>query len=144
MNDNYRAQNYLVPTVVESSNRGERAYDLYTYKPSARDEGFDWVWKHKAPGQRGAQNDPNTAVDLAATMRTNPAMKALFLNGYYDAATPFYGTEFDVAHMLLPPALQKNVTFKYYPSGHMVYLNPAELAHMHDDLAAWYDSLGAR
>ncbi|HVB51445.1 MAG TPA: ATP-dependent Clp endopeptidase proteolytic subunit ClpP [Acidimicrobiales bacterium] len=30
MNDNYRAQSYLVPTVVESSNRGERAYDLYS------------------------------------------------------------------------------------------------------------------
>ena len=30
MNDSFRAQNYLVPTVVESSNRGERAYDLYS------------------------------------------------------------------------------------------------------------------
>lgn len=30
MNEHYRAQNYLVPTVVESSNRGERAYDLYS------------------------------------------------------------------------------------------------------------------
>ncbi len=30
MNENYRIQNYLVPTVVESSNRGERAYDLYS------------------------------------------------------------------------------------------------------------------
>ncbi|HWD96330.1 MAG TPA: ATP-dependent Clp protease proteolytic subunit [Acidimicrobiales bacterium] len=30
MNDIYRAQNYLVPTVVESSNRGERSYDLYS------------------------------------------------------------------------------------------------------------------
>ncbi|MHB2028298.1 MAG: ATP-dependent Clp protease proteolytic subunit [Acidimicrobiales bacterium] len=30
MNDNFRTQNYLVPTVVESSNRGERAYDLYS------------------------------------------------------------------------------------------------------------------
>lgn len=29
MND-HRASNYLVPTVVESSNRGERAYDLYS------------------------------------------------------------------------------------------------------------------
>jgi len=27
---NYAAQNYLVPTVVESSSRGERAYDLYS------------------------------------------------------------------------------------------------------------------
>ena len=30
MNEHLRAQNYLVPTVVESSNRGERAYDLYS------------------------------------------------------------------------------------------------------------------
>ncbi|HEY3941446.1 MAG TPA: ATP-dependent Clp protease proteolytic subunit [Acidimicrobiales bacterium] len=28
--DHFRARNYLVPTVVESSNRGERAYDLYS------------------------------------------------------------------------------------------------------------------
>ena len=25
-----KAYNYLVPTVIESSNRGERAYDLYS------------------------------------------------------------------------------------------------------------------
>ncbi len=30
MNEHFNAQNYLVPTVVESSNRGERAYDLYS------------------------------------------------------------------------------------------------------------------
>jgi len=30
VNESHRAQNYLVPTVVESSNRGERAYDLYS------------------------------------------------------------------------------------------------------------------
>ena len=28
MNEHFRTQNYLVPTVVESSSRGERAYDL--------------------------------------------------------------------------------------------------------------------
>jgi ATP-dependent Clp protease protease subunit len=30
VNDNFRAQNYLVPTVVESSTRGDRADDLYS------------------------------------------------------------------------------------------------------------------
>jgi len=30
VNEHFRVQNYLVPTVVESSNRGERAYDLYS------------------------------------------------------------------------------------------------------------------
>ncbi len=30
MNDRFNFKNYLVPTVVESSSRGERAYDLYS------------------------------------------------------------------------------------------------------------------
>lgn len=110
------------------------------YNVSARQPGanFNWDWSHRAPGSNFPQNTPNTAVDLAYTMRTNPYLKVIFLNGYYDMATPFYGTEFDVSHMLLPPALQRNVSFKYYPSGHMVYLNPTELVRMHADLAAWY------
>lgn len=110
------------------------------YKVSAREPGWDWDWKHKGPGDRYAQPAPNTAVDLAATMRTNPYLKVLSLNGYFDMATPFFGTEFDVSHMLLDPALRRNVEFRYYLSGHMVYLNPTELAHMHDDLANWFDA----
>ena len=109
------------------------------YKVSARDGSFDWDWRHRAPGQRGPQPAPNTAVDLAYTMRTNPTLKVLFLNGYYDMATPFYGAEFDANHMLLPENLQKNISFTYYESGHMIYLNPQALAQLHDDLARWYD-----
>lgn len=114
------------------------------YKLSARDSGFDWDWRHRAPGDRGAQPAPNTAVDLAYTMRLNPKMKVLFLNGYYDLATPFYGAEYDAAHMGLSEPLQRNISFKYYESGHMVYLNPAALAQMHDDVAAWIDAAVAR
>jgi len=111
------------------------------YRISARGGDFTWDWGHRPPGARGAfggQTTPNTAVDLAWVMRTNPHLKALFLNGYYDLATPFFATEFDVSHMLLEPELQRNVGFKYYPSGHMIYMNPAMLSRMRDDLAAWY------
>jgi len=30
VNEHFKAMNYLVPTVIETSNRGERAYDLYS------------------------------------------------------------------------------------------------------------------
>jgi hypothetical protein len=40
--------------------------------------------------------------------------------------------------MLLNEQLQRNVAFRYYQSGHMVYLHPQALAQMHDDLADWY------
>jgi carboxypeptidase C (cathepsin A) len=109
------------------------------YRISARiADDWRWDWNHRAPGDRQPQTSPNTAVDLAYTMRTNPYLKVLFLNGYFDMATPFFGTEFDVSHMLLDAQLQRNVSFRYYQSGHMVYLNPQALAQMHDDLAAWY------
>ena len=111
------------------------------YRVSARGDGFEWDWRHRGPGDRQPQPAPNTAVDLASTMRTNPYLRVLSLNGYYDMATPFYGIEFDVLHMLLDEQLQRNVEFRYYESGHMVYLNPEALARMGDDLRAWYRSV---
>jgi carboxypeptidase C (cathepsin A) len=105
------------------------------YLPSASGGGpFNWDFKHKAPGMRYTMNDPNTALDLAAAMRTNPYLKVLSLNGYYDMATPFFGTEYDLGHMMLDPAQQQNLEFRYYPSGHMVYLNPDALHMMRLDV----------
>ena len=105
------------------------------YLLSARDaDGFKWDFKHQAPGVRFVLNDPNTALDLSAAMRTNPYLKVLSLNGWYDMATPFFGTEYDLNHMMLEPVQQKNLEFRYYPSGHMVYLNPDALHEMRLDV----------
>jgi carboxypeptidase C (cathepsin A) len=110
------------------------------YRLSARqDKDFDWDWEHKAPGSGYAMNNPNTAMDLAAAMRTNPYLKVLSLNGWYDMATPFFGTEFDLGHMMLEPAQQQNLEFRYYPSGHMVYLNPNALHAMRLDVEQFID-----
>ncbi|MBB4155706.1 carboxypeptidase C (cathepsin A) [Sphingomonas jinjuensis] len=109
------------------------------YRLSARDAaGWTWNWKHDAP-TGGGQNNPNTAIDLGAAMRSNPYLKVLSMNGYYDMATPFFGTENDLNHMMLEPAQQGNLRYVYYPAGHMTYLNPDALAAMKRDLAAWYD-----
>jgi carboxypeptidase C (cathepsin A) len=112
------------------------------YRLSARDAaGWDWNWKHRAPGggYGSMQNNPNTAVDLAAAMRANPYLHVLSMNGWYDMATPFFGTENDLGHMMLEPAQQANLKFTYYPAGHMTYLNPEALHAMKRDLSAWYD-----
>ncbi|MDQ2991704.1 MAG: peptidase S10, partial [Candidatus Eremiobacteraeota bacterium] len=77
--------------------------------------------------------------DLAIAMTTNPHLHVFSANGYYDFATPMYATEYTLRHLGLNPALQKNITFGFYPSGHMVYLNPAALATFKADLARWYD-----
>ena len=111
------------------------------YRLSARDaKGWMWNWKHDSPLRGGGQqNNPNTAVDLAAAMRGNPYLQVLSMNGWYDMATPFFGTENDLGHMMLEPAQQRNLSFTYYPAGHMTYLNPDALVAMKRDLSAWYD-----
>jgi carboxypeptidase C (cathepsin A) len=107
-------------------------------------DGFEWDWNHKAPGSSDKQISPDTGVDLAYVMRVNPALKVLFLNGYYDAATQFYATEYDINHLMLPAQLRANITSKYYESGHMLYLNQQIMPQLHQDIASWYDTATKR
>jgi len=98
-----------------------------------------WDWKHHPPGGRRASAVADLALDLGAAMRQNPTLKVLSLNGYFDFATPFGGTEYDLSHMQINKTLQQNLEFKYYQSGHMVYLNPEALKVMKRDLLHFYD-----
>ena len=77
-------------------------------------------------------------------MRENPNLKVYSLNGIYDFATPFFGTEYDLGHMQLNAATKGNVRYAYYPSGHMVYLNTDALKSMKSDLARFYDEATTR
>ena len=84
-----------------------------------------------------------SSILYSAAMRTNPHLRVLSLNGYYDMATPFFSTERDLKHMMLEPQLRGNLQFRYYPAGHMVYLNPEALHQMRLDMERYYAE-GAR
>ena len=108
------------------------------YRLSAREGGdFDWDWSHRPPAGR-SQNVADVTADLGTAMRTNPHLRVLSLNGYYDMATPFFSTERDLKHMMLEPGLRQNLQFRYYPAGHMVYLNPEALHQMRLDMQRFY------
>jgi carboxypeptidase C (cathepsin A) len=114
-----------------------------SYWPSGPNINQAWDWKHKAPGSNRAAQVADTAQDLGLAIRQNPHLLVYSLNGLYDMATPFFGTEYDLAHMQLDPTLRKNVRFAYYPSGHMVYLNQDALKQLKIDVARFYDDATA-
>jgi carboxypeptidase C (cathepsin A) len=119
-----------------------RRYDT-PYHVMSREANNAWDWKHKLPEYVGLNRPfpmPCVVDDLAQAMRENPALKVLAANGYFDLATPFFATERDLNGAELDPSLWSNVTFSYYLSGHMVYLNADARKAFRADLIKFYDS----
>src|SRR5215472_13938032 len=60
---------------------------------------------------------------LAEAMRVNPHLRVHVACGYYDAATPYFAAEHDIAHLAIPGELAGNIEFAYYEAGHMMYVH---------------------
>ncbi|MEP6747437.1 MAG: hypothetical protein ABJB86_06910 [Bacteroidota bacterium] len=59
------------------------------------------------------------------------------MNGLFDLATPFYGTEYTFDHLGIDKKLKNNISMKYYEAGHMMYINNAAAAAFKKDVAAF-------
>jgi carboxypeptidase C (cathepsin A) len=112
-----------------------------TYKPGAyTDSNFTWDLRHQAPGGPpvgAGEGGTNVMPDLAYTMKSNPTMKVMLAGGYFDLATPYFEGKYEMHHLPMPDALQANISYHYYESGHMVYVNEGVLKQFHDDVAAF-------
>lgn len=81
---------------------------------------------------------------LRSAMTEESSLKVLVVCGYYDLATPFNGIEETVSHMQLEPPIRKNISFMYYESGHMVYIDEKAHHKLHKDVDAFINSSDAR
>lgn len=125
-------ENYVSQTLHFHSNR---IYEQLSYAVNGQ-----WDMHYRAPLSAlsgGGSGSPNVAPALSRAMNDDPGMHVLFNNGYYDMATPFFGTEFTVAHMQVVPAERARISFDYYPVGHMLYVNPAALPMLHKNIDAF-------
>lgn len=104
-----------------------------TYKPEINPG--SWDMQHN-----GSESSPNVMTDLAGAMKYNPNLKVLLNAGYFDLATPFFEGVYEMHHLPIPAALDKNIQFKFYQSGHMVYAHEASLKQLHDNVSAFIAS----
>ena len=93
---------------------------------------------HRA-GRRSARAKarPTSWATWPRTMIADPKMKVMLAGGYYDLATPYFEGKYEMHHLPMPNKLQANISYHYYESGHMVYVNEQVLAKFHDDVAAF-------
>ncbi|HYB24316.1 MAG TPA: hypothetical protein VED41_10990, partial [Solirubrobacteraceae bacterium] len=110
-----------------------------SYNVEAHELWQSWPFTHRLPGMRRGRPQPvvNTGVDLAQALIHNPGLRVMALNGYFDLATPFFGTEYMLSHLGLPHDLASHVELRYYQAGHMMYLHEPELARMKADVAGF-------
>ena len=73
-------------------------------------------------------------------MTKNRFLKVYIANGWYDLATPFFASEYTINHLSLEPVLQKNISMKYYRSGHMVYIKKSSLIQFTKDVDTFYSN----
>lgn len=94
------------------------------------------TWKY----DRWQNQYVNMAETLREAMVSNPTMKILVANGFYDLATPYFATEYTFNHIGVPAELQDNIRMTYYEAGHMMYVHMPSLAKMRDDLVKFIES----
>ena len=93
-----------------------------------------WNWDTGYPDTGGDNSYVNVAPNLERAMRQNKDLRVLALNGYYDAATPFFATEMTFAQ---PGFDRSRVELKYYEAGHMMYIHEPSLIQMAKDVKAF-------
>jgi carboxypeptidase C (cathepsin A) len=95
-----------------------------------------WDYKHAPPGiDTPLIALPNVLPDLAVAMKQNPDLKVMVNGGYFDVSTPYFEGVMELRHLPVPPDLQRNIEYKYYESGHMVYAHLPSLVALHDNVA---------
>jgi carboxypeptidase C (cathepsin A) len=99
--------------------------DLYYY-PTGGIQSWDY----------GVQNGfGDTTSLLRNAMVKNPYMKVMVAAGYYDLATPYYAVEHTFNHMGLSPEMHKQITWDFYQSGHMLYIDSDSHAKLRKDVS---------
>ena len=97
-----------------------------------------WDYRHQPPGaHRALIALPNVLPDLAVAMKRNPDLQVMVNSGYFDLSTPYYEGWFELHHLPIPPILQRNIEYRYYRSGHMIYVHRPALKQLHDQVAAF-------
>jgi carboxypeptidase C (cathepsin A) len=105
--------------------------DNLTYKPSAREPGYHWNLTHVPPGGQGWESSVNVMPDLAVTMKRDPKMKVMLMGGYFDLGCTYFGATYEMKHLAIPQSLQSNISYHFFETGHMVYVNDQALKELH-------------
>lgn len=105
--------------------------DMYYYALGGGIQPWDWQ----------VQNGfAETTTLLRNAFAKNPYLKVMVAASFFDLATPYFAIEHTFNHMGLSPEMHKNVTWDYYQSGHMLYIDSDSSAKFRKDVRSFMDA----
>jgi carboxypeptidase C (cathepsin A) len=81
-----------------------------------------------------------TTAMLRSAMVKNPYLKVMVGASYFDLATPYFTAEYTFNHMGLSPEMHKNITWQFYQSGHMLYIDSDSHTKLKHDFGEFMSS----
>lgn len=87
---------------------------------------------------RAGNESMNMGDSLREVMIRNPAFKVFAAIGIYDLATPLLSQEYIFQHLNIQDSLKSNLLIRYYPAGHMMYIDQPSLAKMKEELKLFF------
>jgi carboxypeptidase C (cathepsin A) len=82
----------------------------------------------------------DTTAMLRNAMVKNPYLKVMVAAAYFDLATPYFTAEYTFNHMGLNPEMHKNISWQFYQSGHMLYIDSDSHAKLKHDFSEFLSS----
>lgn len=80
------------------------------------------------------RTNDRTGNNLRLAMAQNPFLHVMIQSGYYDGACDYFNAKYDMWQLDPSGKMKNRLSWKGYPSGHMMYLRKPDLATSTDDL----------
>lgn len=108
-----------------------------------------WNFSMPSPDARaffrgGMTGMPDVTDILRRAMAENPHLRVFCANGYYDGATPFFGTEYTFSQIGFHGEFKDRVEMGYYEAGHMMYIHKPSIVQFKKDIAGFIAKASAK
>jgi carboxypeptidase C (cathepsin A) len=80
------------------------------------------------------RTNDRTGENLRLAMAENPFMHVMFQSGYFDGATDYFNSKYNMWQLDPSGKMKERLSWKGYRSGHMMYLRKPDLAVSNEDI----------
>jgi carboxypeptidase C (cathepsin A) len=116
----------------------QTAYENYLHRELTFSGPTSAIYYLNSGGVGAFTSTGNDDASLSGAFARNPNLHLFVGVNYYDLGSPFYATEYTLAHLnVSPEARAHNITVSHYEAGRMTYVDNKALVKLKGDLASF-------